>query len=133
VLYQSGSIDRFAATLGTGWSAPELTHMWGMGPQSDLWLKISPAARSFRFRISGNPHVAGGAQRVVVAINGSPVTTASTDQGRSADIEIDCTAAPWRSGEINHLVLRPSAFSTPPAGSGDTRELSICLWDLAIA
>lgn len=130
--FQSGSADDFVRILGTGWSAPEPTHLWAMGPHSDLWLKIAASARRFRMAVSGNPHVQGEAQELSLLVNGTVAVTVSTDRGRQAEIEVDCTAAPWRMGEINHVILRPSAFARPPAEMADSRDLSICLWSLVI-
>ena len=129
--FRNGDRNDFAALLGSGWAEPEATHLWSLGPRSDLWLKLAPAARGLRLRVTGNPHVPDGRQQVALHVNGEPAAHAEVDNGGGSDLALDCTHPPWRAGAYNCLSMIPSASATPPPATGDARILGICLWRLS--
>ena len=133
LFFRNGNISDFRAALGTGWSDPETTHLWSLGPRSELWLKASAETDRLTFTISGNPHVEGGRQQVAFLVNGVEVASGVTERGGQAIVELPCHDDIWRRGQINRVEIRPSQIGTPPAGSGDTRMLGICLWRMDVA
>lgn len=118
--------------LGAGWSDLEPTHLWSIGQECDLWLAATDEARSIRIDMAGNPHVPGGIQPVDIVVNGTVVLCHDFVHGERRQIDLDATGVPWQIGGINHILIRPDVVSAPPAQSGDTRELGVCVWDVSV-
>lgn len=131
IRFRTSEREIISPLLGRGWSATEGTHLWSLGDQSDLWLKLASDCARLRIEVSGNPHVSSG-QRLSLYVNGHSVVEADVGNGRHATLEVACDDPAWHGGAINHLVLRPSAYAIPPAEMRDTRPLGFCLWHIDV-
>ncbi|WP_181008443.1 glycosyltransferase family 2 protein [Sphingomonas montanisoli] len=114
----------FADLLGLGWSHPEPNHTWSTGPRSDLRMRIADNIDAIVIKVSHNPHVQNGPQRLGVLLNGTAIIQAELPPTGHAELRIERSSDAWQAGQINTLTFKPSEVASPP---DDPRLLGICL------
>ena len=121
--------DALLGLLGTGWSQPEPTHIWSLGPAAELWLKPAPGSRRLCLALSGNPHVPGRSQHLDVLVNDRPVASRTLPADDRTMLELDCASDAWLADRENRITFRLDATASCAA---DSRDMGLCLWHLAI-
>lgn len=125
IVFQMANRNAVLPLLGKGWSAPEATHIWSIGSESELFFLVDCKVTRIALSVRGLSSVPDGVQHIEIAINGIDVFGIDVSQGRMAILEIDCTGDAWRAGEANCVLLKPSVTGVAP---GDGRDLGICLF-----
>lgn len=113
--------------LRGGWSAPEASHLWSIGPHSTLRLLVADEAEELTFVMSGNPYVADDLREVTILINGIPVDRRFQLSLVAEAQTIMLSDSSWRSAGSNFVTFIPQKTAS---SSADPRNMGICLYSM---
>ena len=123
------------ASLGQGWSDPEVHNVWAMGPRSTLVLPRLPfSPRGYVMTLSLEPYAPQGRTQVLaVACNGVPLGEFGLDHDRPLVARLDPKVLAGRGR--TELVFTPRNHVSPAALglSSDQRPLSFALHSISFS